>query len=310
MSRPRLSGRGRRPDPATGPEEARTPVTSACGGEPSPTRRVADLFDALSDTYDQVGVDFFAPIGAGLVQAVAPRPGERVLDLGCGRGAALIPLARAVGPEGHVVGADLSARMVEQCRRELAAAGLLHVQLLVADAQEPDWGDTDVGGLDVVVSSLVLFFLPDPAAAVARWCGLLRPGGRLGVATFGSPDLAWARVDEVFRPFLPPGMLDARTSGASGPFASDEGIESLLEGAGCPQPHTTHLTLEVEFADAEQWYAFSMSVGQRAMWMAVPPEHREGVKTKALALLGESARPDGSLGFVQDVRYTVGHRPQ
>ena len=279
------------------------------GAAPSPTRRVADLFDALSDTYDQVGVDFFGPIGSGLVQAVAPQPGERALDLGCGRGAALLPLARAVGTAGHVVGADLSARMVQQCRSELAAAGLQDVELVVTDAQDPVWGDTDVTGLDVVVSSLVLFFLPDPAAAVARWARLLRPGGRLGLATFGSPDLAWARVDEVFRPFLPPGMLDARTSGASGPFASDGGMEDLLTAAGYEQTTATHLSLAVEFADAEQWYRFSMSVGQRAMWLAVPPEQRESVKRDALNRLRETARADGSLGFVQDVRYTVARWP-
>ncbi len=284
--------------------------TPRAAGEPSATRRVADLFDALADTYDQVGVDFFAPIGAGLVAAVAPQPGERALDLGCGRGAALIPLARAVGPTGHVVGADLSAGMVQQCRRELDAAALARVELLVTDAQDPDFGATDVDDLDVVISSLVLFFLPDPSAAVARWSRLLRPGGRLGLATFGSPDLAWAKVDEVFRPYLPPGMLDARTSGASGPFASDEGMERLLLEAGYVQPATTHLAIDVGFTDAEHWYRFSMSVGQRAMWMAVPPEQRDAVKGQAMARLSETAGPGGSLRFVQDVRYTVARRPE
>ncbi|MEO3937015.1 methyltransferase domain-containing protein [Dermatophilaceae bacterium Soc4.6] len=282
--------------------------------EPSPTRRVAALFDDLADTYDQVGVDFFVPIGAGLVQAVDPQPGERALDLGCGRGAALLPLARAVGPEGHVVGADLSARMVSQCRRVVESAdlpgvdGVSRVDLVVADAQDPAWGEADVEGLDVIVSSLVLFFLPDPPIALVRWSRLLRPGGRLGVATFGSPDLAWSRVDEVFRPFLPPGMLDARTSGVAGPFASDEGMERLLTGSGYVQPRTSHLALAVEFADAEQWYRFSMSVGQRAMWLAVPAGQRAEVKEQALARLAETARPDGSLGFVQDVRYTVAQK--
>ena len=48
------------------------------------------LWDTLADSYDQVGVDFFAPIAAGLVDALDPRPGERAVDLGCGRGAALL----------------------------------------------------------------------------------------------------------------------------------------------------------------------------------------------------------------------------
>jgi ubiquinone/menaquinone biosynthesis C-methylase UbiE len=59
------------------------------------------LFDAVSDSYDQVGVDFFQPIAEGLVARLDPQPGERALDLGCGRGAALLPIARAVGPGGR-----------------------------------------------------------------------------------------------------------------------------------------------------------------------------------------------------------------
>ena len=61
------------------------------------------LFDAVADSYDQVGVDFFQPIAAGLVAELNPQPGERALDLGCGRGAALLPIAHAVGPTGSVV---------------------------------------------------------------------------------------------------------------------------------------------------------------------------------------------------------------
>ena len=66
------------------------------------------LFDAVADSYDQVGVDFFQPIAEGLVAELEPKPGERGLDLGCGRGAALLPIARAVGPSGSAVGGDLS----------------------------------------------------------------------------------------------------------------------------------------------------------------------------------------------------------
>ena len=48
------------------------------------------LFDAVADSYDQVGVDFFQPIADGLVTELDPQPGERALDLGCWRGAALL----------------------------------------------------------------------------------------------------------------------------------------------------------------------------------------------------------------------------
>jgi ubiquinone/menaquinone biosynthesis C-methylase UbiE len=62
------------------------------------TARVAALFDELARTYGSVGVPWFDAVAAHLVEAVAPRPGKQVLDLGCGRGAALVPPARGVGP--------------------------------------------------------------------------------------------------------------------------------------------------------------------------------------------------------------------
>ena len=178
------------------------------------------------------------------------------------------------------------------------------------DAQDPSAPDDGRPlDLDVISSSLVVFFLPDPLAALGRWLPLLRPGGRVGVSTFADQDPTWQRVEEVFRPHLPPGMLDARTSGRAGPFASDGGVEGLMTRAGFVDARSTHLLLEVHFADAEQWYRFSMSVGQRAFWAAVPEDQRVSVKAQAQARLTEVAAPDGSMVFAQDVRYTLATRP-
>jgi len=272
-------------------------------------RRVRGLFDALAETYDQVGVEFFAPIAEGLVSALAPQPGERALDLGCGRGAALLPIARAVGPTGRALGGDLSPNMVAQCRQLAAAEGLDQVEVRELDAQEPVLPDDGhPADLDLIASSLVVFFLPDPLAALGRWLPLLRPGGRVGISTFAGQDPAWAHVEEVFQPYLTAEMLDARTSGRAGPFASDDGVEELLQRAGYTDVRTTHLTLDVRFTDSEHWYRFSMSVGQRAFWAAVPEGDRPAIKDEAQRRLAELAADDGSLHFAQDVRYTLGSR--
>ena len=81
---------------------------------------------------------WFTPIGEALVRAVAPVRGERALDLGCGRGAALFPLAAAVGPAGRVTGIDLSAAMVARTASDVRARRLSTVDLHVMDASAPD----------------------------------------------------------------------------------------------------------------------------------------------------------------------------
>lgn len=264
---------------------------------------IAGVFDRAADTYDAVGVPWFGPIAAGLVEELAVRPGERVLDLGCGRGAALVPLAAATGPQGSVLGIDLAPRMVERTAADVAH--LPHVEVRVADASSPD---LPPASYDVAACCLVLFFLPDPLAAVRAWRDLLVDGGRLGVTTFGAQDEQWKSVDAVFAPYLPQAMLHARTSGARGPFASDEAMEELLRDAGLVEVRTADRQVVATFRDAEHWLEFSWSHGQRAMWEAVPVEAHDDVRHRILDLLAGQASADGSLSFSQRVRHTLGRR--
>ena len=265
---------------------------------------VKHVFDGAADTYDAVGVSMFQPIADQLVAGLGPRPGEAALDVGCGRGAVLFRLAPAVGPQGRAVGIDLSPRMVAATAADAAAHGL-DVEVLEGDAQEPAVPD---GTFDIVASSLVLFFLPDPDAALRSWHRALRPGGRLGVSTFGELSDSWRAVDATFAPFLPPGMADPRTRDAETPFGSDACMERLVAGAGFTEVHTTTLTVPVRFDDEEQWYRWTMSTGQRRMWAAVPEPQRAGVRAAAEERLQDTRDADGRIGFDQVARFTYGRR--
>ncbi len=267
------------------------------------------LFDAVADSYDQVGVDFFQPIAEGLVAELEPKSGERALDLGCGRGAALLPIARAVGPSGSAVGGDLSPVMVARAAALAADEGLSQVEVLVLDAQEPDLDATVDEGFDLLSSSLVLFFLPDPVDALARWRSLARPGGRVGVSTFGGPDRTWHSIDSLFEPYLPPELVDARTTGAAGPFESDAGVEAMFTSAGWRDARSVELALPVRFDGPDHWYRFTMSTGQRGFWGLVPEDKRPGIRAAATRIIQEAAAPDGSVTFTQRVRYTLARNP-
>jgi ubiquinone/menaquinone biosynthesis C-methylase UbiE len=258
------------------------------------------LFDLVATDYDNVGVPFFQPIAEGLVEAVGAAPGDRALDLGCGNGASSRALAAALAPEGSLVALDLSPAMVEQARQSLDDS-LTDVTFLVGDASDPD---LPAGSFDVVISSLVVFFLPDPAAALSRWVRLLRPGGRIGLSTFGSSSRVWQALDESLRQFMPP--LDPKTVGPGSPFASDEGMAGLLAGAGATDVQTSSRRVEFAFESFEQWLRFSRSVGQRVAWERMSDAETSRVLDETRTTFEDAAGADGAVRVWQEVRYTVG----
>lgn len=273
---------------------------------PAPSPAVT-VFDRAADTYDAVGIPWFGPIAHSLVDALGLVPNERVADLGCGTGAVLLEVAERIGPQGSITGVDLSSGMLGRARAEVAARHISSVALKQADVTDPG---LEPDAYDVVASSLVLFFLDEPGLALRNWHALLRPGGRIGVTTFGANDPRWDRVDAVFAPYLPQRMLDARTSGRSGPFGSDEGVEELLRAAGFVDVRTLTTRTSIVLPTAEDWYRFSWSHGQRVMWESVPEERRNDVRDEAYALLAEFADADGSVTFHQPVRITLGRRAE
>ena len=151
------------------------------------SRRVAAVFDRAAATYEAVDVDWFNPIAAGLVpgRSRARRVGARHRVRSRGRAPADRARRRARRTRD---GDDLSAQMVALTQADVDTEGLGNVDLQVLDASDPGLPQ---GTYDLIACSLVAFFLPDPAAAIVGWHDLLKPGGRLGLSTFGERDPAW-----------------------------------------------------------------------------------------------------------------------
>ena len=129
-------------------------------------------------THDALMEAMLQPLGESVMDTLAPQPGERVLDIGCGCGHTSLSLADRVGAEGSVEGVDISAPMLAVAS-QLAAkrnAEQTSIQFLEADAQthtfEPE-------RYDVVFSRFGVMFFEDPVAAFANIRGALRKSGRL-----------------------------------------------------------------------------------------------------------------------------------
>jgi ubiquinone/menaquinone biosynthesis C-methylase UbiE len=113
------------------------------------------------------------PTTAALFDRVGVKAGMRCLDVGCGSGDVAFELARRVGPEGHVVGADLDEVKLELAQRDIDERGLRNVELRKGDVSElsaePEF--------DLIYARFLLTHLRDPAAALASWRRTLRAGG-------------------------------------------------------------------------------------------------------------------------------------
>jgi len=152
---------------------------------------------------------------------------------------------------------------------------------------------------------LVLFFVPDPVKALASIRRAVRPGGRVGVTTFGSADPLWDGVDSVLRPHMPQPRPGVTVDPAESPFASDAGVEGLFAAAGFTDVRTVTTTLPIQFPSIEKWLDFSWSHAQRAMWLSVPEAERPALRAALTAELEKIAARDGSVPYAQKVRHTI-----
>ncbi|MGC9316708.1 MAG: arsenite methyltransferase [Armatimonadota bacterium] len=119
-------------------------------------------------------------LGCGNPIAIADlKPGEAVLDLGCGGGFDCFLAANAVGPEGRVIGVDMTEEMIATARTNAEKAGYSNVQFRLGEIEALPVED---GSVDVVISNCVINLVPDKARAFAEACRVLKPGGRLHVS--------------------------------------------------------------------------------------------------------------------------------
>lgn len=134
--------------------------------------------------------------GEQIVRRVAVMPGERVLDVAAGTGNAAIRAAQAGA---SVTALDLTPELFDAGRRRAAETGV-EVPWVAGDAEELPFGD---GSFDVVLSTFGAIFAPRHEVAAAEIGRVLRPGGRIGIATW-PPDGAVADVFATVGRHLPP----------------------------------------------------------------------------------------------------------
>ena len=143
------------------------------------------------------------PHGLKAIEALAPRAGERIVDVGCGAGQTSLALAQAIGSIGTIVGCDISQPLLAMARRRAADAGVDNVSFIEADVQTHIFSPSI---FDAVFSRFGVMFFADPPLAFVNVRRGLRPGGRLAFVCWRAP------AENMFMtlPYEAPGLIFRR----------------------------------------------------------------------------------------------------
>jgi SAM-dependent methyltransferase len=185
------------------------------------------------------------PVSDRLLVAAAPKPGDRVIDVGCGCGATTIDFAARVSPGGDVLGLDISAPMLARARQR--APQSLPVRFELADATVFDF---QPHAADLVASRFGVMFFADPARSFANLRAGLKPGGRLVFACWrDAKQNPWMIVPlREAAKHAPP--LPETSPKAPGPFAfaNDTRVRRILSDAGYADIEIAPQDLELDIA--------------------------------------------------------------
>jgi len=160
----------------------------------------------------------------------APKPGERVLDVGCGSGTTTLLLAQRVAPGGEAVGIDISGPMLALARRR-AAERQIPVRFIEADVTDHAFAPET---FDLVFSQFGVMFFADPVRSLRNIRQAVKGKGRLAFVCWRGPfENPWSAVPEsAARPFLPPAAPSSPDAPGRYSFANPDRVKSVLLQAG------------------------------------------------------------------------------
>jgi SAM-dependent methyltransferase len=243
-----------------------------------------------ADHHDEWG----RPMGAVAMDRLGPRPGERILDVGCGCGGTTAELASAVGPTGLVTGVDVAGPMVSAAAGRFPVDRFPSLRFVAADVETL----AAVAGspFDAAYSRMALMMLADPVADCAAIRRALRPGGRLAATVFrdggASPWLSAALLGAAPHVgSLPP--LPADDEPGPFAFADPARVTRILTGAGfdavCVEPHDVTLRTPDDPDTVAEWLIELGPAG--AAYRAASAERRDAARAGAARLLARFREP-------------------
>lgn len=151
---------------------------------PENQEQMIGIYRRRAKSYDSSGISGLEPWRKEAVRTLKLKRGDLVVDVGCGTGLNFAPLQEAVGPEGKIIGVDLTDSMLDQARRRVSEHDWKNVELVQCDAAQYTFPDRTEG----IISTFALSFIPDSARVIQNGSKGLLPGRKWVVLDMAWPD--------------------------------------------------------------------------------------------------------------------------
>ncbi|MHB8491744.1 MAG: class I SAM-dependent methyltransferase [Solirubrobacteraceae bacterium] len=235
------------------------------------------------------------PVSHWLVDAIAPHPGQRVLELAAGVGETGFMAAERLLPGGTLICTDQAEAMVEGARARAAELGLANVEFRVMGAE---WIDLAVASVDAIICRWGFMLMDDCAAALRESRRVLRPEGRLALAVWDSiAHNPWSQIPgDVLRSR---GLARPSDPDAPGPFALGDQVRlaRLLEDTGFQDVVVQALDLTMREESFEAYWNTRLDISPtfHEAVMGLPEADMAELREELRSATAPYARPDGSL---------------
>ncbi len=238
------------------------------------------------------------PVSEWLIEALAPQPGQHVLELAAGPGDVGLLVAELVRPGGRVTLTDGAEAMTDVARQRAEERGLSDT--VEVKAMEAEWIDLPAASVDGAVARWGYMLLADPGAALSETRRVLRPGGAVALAAWDGPEAnPWSAAANAA--LVEHGLVAPPPPGDPGQFAwrEREAIGEALRDAGFAEVVLDTVDFTMRLPDLDAWWDtqidFSMTL--RDALSAADPATRDAVMEDAQERLREYVAADGTVAI-------------
>jgi SAM-dependent methyltransferase len=247
-------------------------------------RRQREAIDALG-----------MPVARWMLDAAAPAPGERVLELAAGAGEIGLMAAKMVGTRGRVIVSDQAEGMVQAARERGEELGLQNVEFRVLGGE---WIDLPLASVQVVLCRWGYMLMADPGAALGETRRVLAPGGRLALAVWDTlEENPWAALPGAV--LVERGLTSPPAPGTPGPFAlgDPERLRALLAGAGFGEIDVQALDVTRRQGSFDEFWESTLDISRafHDAVMSCPEAEIEEIRQAVRARLEPFTMADGGL---------------